>query len=335
MCARQRRDWSESRKISVFYPLMSPDGGAFRNLPTAKWSKRYFPVKSSYLQQNSQMGDKSLWVLLSYLWSGNLIIIIFQLFSFKFWLLCFSIMWNWLDLLIAVLARPNILFQLFSENRADPVTLCRDPNICFELLIAELLMRDSSLSQFCQLFAQALLLIFIETGNKGTFLGCRVRWRNAESKFCDNLWTGNVVQRSITFVRFSVLDRPTQLILIWISICWQLQIQIQTNTKDIAGQSHLWVFRTLNLWKRGLYEAESSPDMKLIVLSSTSANKEIEPKLVGTDLKPKSLLNWNFPQVDDNLGKIDGFLTSDFLNEQIWRLFNSADELVHNWCLPN
>ena len=104
----------ESENIWVFYPLMSPDGGAFRNLPTAKWSKRYFPVKSSYLQQNSQMGDKSLWVLLSYLWSGNLILIIFQLFSFKFWLLCFSIMWNWLDLLIAVLARPNILFQLFS-----------------------------------------------------------------------------------------------------------------------------------------------------------------------------------------------------------------------------
>ena len=59
----------ESENIWVFYPLMSPDGGAFRNLPTAKWSKRYFPVKSSYLQQNSQMGDKSLWVLLSYLWS--------------------------------------------------------------------------------------------------------------------------------------------------------------------------------------------------------------------------------------------------------------------------
>ena len=48
--ARRQWDWSESWKISGFDPLMSPDGGAFRNLATAKWSKRYFPVKSCVLK---------------------------------------------------------------------------------------------------------------------------------------------------------------------------------------------------------------------------------------------------------------------------------------------
>ena len=113
---------------------------------------------------------------------------------------------------VVVLARPNYsLPTLFLEWRRPRywAILCRDPNICFELLIAELLMparrpnssnwdqRPNSsnwthlpnsfnwdqcpnssnwnpLSQFCYFLAQALLTcshMYMEARRKGTFFG--------------------------------------------------------------------------------------------------------------------------------------------------------------------
>ena len=140
-------------------------------------------------------------------------------------------------------------------------------------------MRDSSLSQFCHFFAQALRLIFIETRDKGTFLGCRVRWRNAESKFFGDLWM-------------------------------------------LHGQSPLSVFRTWNLWKRGLYEPESSPDMKLIVLSIDKCKQGNWTIIGGNRFDAKITAKLKFPTNEWSAKLTDFKLLTSCSLQKFWWLFS-------------
>ena len=125
----------------------------FQNLATGKWSKRW--VSKIFLSK--------VWPASAFENKCGLKTLYFDMVcssSFSiFWLWLFS-MWKYrpdLNILnVVVLARPNYSLPtrfLVSGRPRYWAVLCRDPNICFELFIAELLMRASS-SQFCHFFAQ-------------------------------------------------------------------------------------------------------------------------------------------------------------------------------------